>query len=374
MQRGNGPDGDPGGEHDARGPTIFAYVRDRPPPDGSGSNPFEEPLPDDPQHEPGKIGFAPGLVDRIGFDDNAEAAADRCYRALAAVARRPASSEAYDHFVDLVRANALPTFIDPFIARVAAAAALSRRRVHEIARRLATQGRDRMSVKVGIALLGFAGTASDLEVLMTLGRHAEFTSWVGASLANLLDDPEPSLWELAKTTQGWGQTAMIRQLTSTARPEIRSWILREGITFWTQEEVAYLAATNCHLVEELRVEEPDEPLWRGAGRILETLIECRQYRSHLDIDDYLDARESGPPLCPTRGARGAEPRHVSAPRDDRRLPRGPPSDVPHALRRSCEPTTAGQMERARPPRDRDLGPLDAPPTAMASTRRRVAAV
>jgi hypothetical protein len=290
MHRGEGSDG---GKQvrSSSDPSIFEYIRNRPPPAGSALDPFRERLPDEPEHEPGHIGIASGLVDEIGIDEDGEQTAASCFQALAAVAQHP-SRKRFEQFVELVGSKRLPTFIDPFIARVAAAPALSRRRVHRIARRLTTEGRERTTVKVGIALLGLTGTQTDVDVLMTLGRHPEFTSWVGASLARLLDDPEPQLWELARTTCGWGQIAMIRQLASTERPQIRSWILREGITFWTETKVAYLAATSCRLVEELRTEVPDEPLWQGAGRILESLIECRGYRNRPDIDDYLDGPEA----------------------------------------------------------------------------------
>jgi hypothetical protein len=47
------------------------------------------------------------------------------------------------------------------------------------------------------------------------------------AITNAFGSRDDGLWELAKVTEGWGRIALVRQLASTQRPEIKAWILRE---------------------------------------------------------------------------------------------------------------------------------------------------
>lgn len=249
-------------------------------------------LPDEPEPEPGSITFAPGLMDQIlelGSPSSSEEAAARAFHLLEDAVKDPSSSDAYDRLHEELRANDLLGFLDPLIRRVFQSR-LRRSDVRRIALPLATRSNDRMSVKVGIALLGLCATLEDRPTLLTLGRHEEFTHYVGVTFTTAFPDPEPALWDLAKVVEHWGRAALVRQLASTRDPEIKAWIVREGVPHVS--DVALIAATAGGLVDELKTAEIDETLCLSAGRILSTLIEDRPYPESDDIDDYEDGPEA----------------------------------------------------------------------------------
>lgn len=63
--------------------------------------------------------------------------------------------------------------------------------LHAIGHWLATGAADRSAVKVGIALLGITCRPKDRQLLLTLGRHDEFTECVTMALKNGEDDVQP---------------------------------------------------------------------------------------------------------------------------------------------------------------------------------------
>jgi hypothetical protein len=272
--------------------SIYQHILAHVPSDGPGLLEGGDVLPDEPEREPGDIGFAPGLLDEVlepGSAVSSERTAAASFRLIEAVMREPSEPERYDELLEDLRTNDLLGFLDPLIARVYQAG-FSRDAVRELALRLTTRSGDRIPVKVGIALLGLCAKEEDRPILLTLGRHEEFTHYVGVTLTHAFDDPEPLLWELAKAVQDWGRINMVRQLAETGSPEIKAWILREGCHIdLIGGELAYLGATAGELVAELRADEIDDALYLAAGRILSKLIEARPYDSQ-DIDDY----ENGP--------------------------------------------------------------------------------
>lgn len=148
-------------------------------------------------------------------------------------------------------------------------------------------------MKVGICMLGLCARHKDRWILITLGRHEEFSHYVGIALTNALADPERSLWELAKVVDGWGHVAFVEQLAGTTDPEIKAWIVRDGFTTSGHEtDLAPIAATTGELARELRAEEIDDELYRSAGGILVAMIRARVFEHQEDIADYEDGPEA----------------------------------------------------------------------------------
>ena len=224
-------------------------------------------------------------------------------------------------------------YVDQLLEAVVTDGHLDAKRTHAIAHWLATRAADREPVKCAIALLGVCRSVDDRDLLLTLGRHEEFTLFVSVALRNLGDDPELSVWALACLVTGWGRIQIIERLTDTKDEQIKAWLLREGYKNNILYEYTALAcAKTGDLLSALRVAEPDEKLLNGAGAILASLISghggpvegieaypdgaeaTELYLSHLqtralDLQGFIDVNridqflreESGPAKDPALG-------------------------------------------------------------------------
>ena len=121
--------------------------------------------------------------------------------------------------------------------------------------RLACKTDKRELVKTGIALLGQFGDKSDADVLLTLGRHEEFTFFAAPALRALLgaDGVNDALLPLAEQVDGWGKTAILYELNysleGSAAPE---YLLRRGCANRLGPALnANLCATKGQLAERL---------------------------------------------------------------------------------------------------------------------------
>jgi hypothetical protein len=161
--------------------------------------------------------------------------------------------------------------------------------VRSVALRLVMESTDRLPVKVGIALMGICARRQDERILLTIARHPEFTDYAGMAITNAFGSRDDVLWELAKVAEGWGRIALVRQLASTQRPEIKPWILREaGRDYMLLLGASLVAAETGDLRKELSADEIDDELCVAAGAILQMLIENRPYEARDSIDDYID--------------------------------------------------------------------------------------
>jgi hypothetical protein len=187
---------------------------------------------------------------------------------------------ARDALYDELRDGRVLAFVDELLARIEDA-----RVHHDLASWLVRQGEHREPVKFGMALLGRAATAEDLDVLRVLGRHEEFTLYAAVALARQADDPEGELWRLARGVDGWGRVHVIERLAGTERPDIKGWLLRGGFRNSVMDEyTAYTAATTGDLAAAL--EGPVDPeLLAGAVGILRALLAGGPAE---DIGDYAD--------------------------------------------------------------------------------------
>jgi hypothetical protein len=272
--------------------SIYDHVLAHIPEDGPGLLPGGTRLPDDPEPDPSGeviIGFAPGLVDEIleqGTEVANEQAAGASFRLIQDVLRYPSATGPYEALIEDLCGKENLGFLDPLVSQVYHAG-FGRQEIRDLALGLATRSSDRTPVKVGIVLLGLCATIEDREILLSLGRHEEFTHYVGVALTNAFEDAEPLLWELAKVVESWGRINLVRQLASTRSPEIKAWILREGFKGLIGMELAYVAATSGELAAALRAEEIDDAVYMAAGRSLMNLIAARPFKRQ-DIDDYAD--------------------------------------------------------------------------------------
>ena len=93
---------------------------------------------------------------------------------------------------------------NPIIEALVGSDRLNHERLYEMAYSFVTEAPDREPVKFGIGILGLYRDPENEPIFQTIGRHEEFTLYCGVALSNLSDDPEPSLWTLARDVNGWG--------------------------------------------------------------------------------------------------------------------------------------------------------------------------
>lgn len=238
-------------------------------------------LPDDKILRDGnRISWAPGAFDGVfGHHAGNNEAADVAKKILAslrALARKTNDERAASLYSLLSEHPAL-TYADQLLEAMVAAADLDVGRLHSISRWLATNAADREPVKCGIALMGIVQRDEDRDLLLTLGRHDEFTLFVAVALKNRGDDAELTLWALANLVDGWGRIQIIERLSETKDEKIKAWMLREGYKNSIMEEyTALICARTGDLLAALRQTEPDEKLLKGAGSLLTALIGGRE--------------------------------------------------------------------------------------------------
>jgi len=185
---------------------------------------------------------------------------------------------------DLLLEYRAVSYVDELIEELNLREDMDKDRLGAVGRWLLTRAPDREAVKVGQSLLGIAAEPEDRALFMTVGRHDEFTLFSAVALENSFSNPEPSLWELARGAHGWGRIQAVWRLAGTSKTHIRAWLLREGFRNSVMNEyLAYTCATSGKLDEALAGPSVDDELIRGAGEILEALINGGPAES---IDDY----------------------------------------------------------------------------------------
>ena len=246
-----------------------------------------ETLPDEPPDE-GGLRWAPGALDGVtthhaGVSGD-DAKVDEILRLIGQAAKRGASeTEAIEVALAAVDPVAI---VDPLLQRLPGSK-ISPADVESVGRRLATTAGSRNAVKLGIAMLGVLSSRSNRDLLMTLGRHDEFTLYSAVALARTEPDPDGALWYLARLVDGWGRIHLVERLRDTSRPEIQDWILRDGFRNAVMDEyLAYIAATTGGLTRALERDQPDDEVLKAACDIIGALISGGPAE---DIDDYADA-------------------------------------------------------------------------------------
>ncbi len=161
-----------------------------------------------------------------------------------------------------------------------------------LARWLARKAPDPIAVRYAIALLGQYGEADDADLILTLGRHEEFTVTCATALCKLLgsEQAQTAMWNLARRVHGWGRIHIVRRLAGTGCPEIQQWLLRDG--YRNRYNANYLAcrcAIGGKLLEALQSGAVDERLLTGAADILHALLSAGlDGRPSRHMHDYPD--------------------------------------------------------------------------------------
>jgi hypothetical protein len=199
------------------------------------------------------------------------------------------SLDAKTELYPILQEDGLVGLIDPTLQKMVEAELSIQPYLHNYARWLAFESPDRGAVKLGIAILGLIQDREDMDRILTLGKHEEFTLFAAVALTNAARDPETQLWELAQFVDGWGKIHIVERLSGTHNPEIKKWLLREGYqNSIMYEYLAYTCAVNGELKKELSEPSVDKELLRGAGDIIEALINGGPAEN---IDDYEDGAE-----------------------------------------------------------------------------------
>jgi hypothetical protein len=234
-------------------------------------------------------GALDGVVSHHIGNGDPQVIAGLILKALAALTQKDTSDRANALYSLLTTHSALE-YVDGLLPMIAKSTTLRRDRVQAVARWLATGAADREAVKAAIAILGVVSSGEDREVLITLGKHEEFTLFAVVALGHSEEDPEPLLWEVARCVTGWGRIHSVKRLAATHDDRIKSWLLREGFRNDIMDEyTALVCAKGGDLVSALRAGHPDPAVLKGAGAILAALIRGGPAE---DVESYSDGPEA----------------------------------------------------------------------------------
>ncbi|HXU34122.1 MAG TPA: hypothetical protein VN851_26410 [Thermoanaerobaculia bacterium] len=275
--------------------SIYDHVRAHLVPGRPGLAEGGEALPDESRlAAAGGLRWAAGALDgtfaQHGGAGVDEAVAESLHEALVALGERATAQALADLYDLMLRHSALES-VDALNGRIVRGG-IDPSKLHSIARFFATRAPDREPVKLAIAWLGLLRGGDDDELLGALARHEEFTLYAAVALANRLEDPERTLFSLARQVEGWGRIHLIERLADSESPEVRRWLLREG--FRNKIDLGYtvlIAARTGQLREELERGSPDPELFVAAGEILSALIDGRDGPSG-SMDDYEEGADA----------------------------------------------------------------------------------
>lgn len=261
-------------------PSIYEHILSHIRPGEPGLGEEGDRLPDDERvRGEFEFGWAPGALDGAfghhGGGADAEQAARKVLEALRALTEKTTDGRAQALYSPLLGHPALE-YVDQLLPGIAEDVGFDAERLHAVARWLATGAADREPVKCAVALLGLFQDGEDRDLLLTLGRHEEFTLYAAVALQNSEEDSEISLWALACLVTGWGRVQIIERLAETGDEQIKAWMLREGYRNDIMDEyTALICVRTGDLLGALGRPAPDEKLLKGAGSLLSTLIRGR---------------------------------------------------------------------------------------------------
>ncbi|MNO79640.1 hypothetical protein D3C76_708170 [compost metagenome] len=174
---------------------------------------------------------------------------------------------------------------------------------------MAEHAAHRNVVKFGIAMLGLFQNEQEKDLLLTLGRHEEFTLYAAVAIHNGMEDSNQVLFELAQHVHGWGKIHIVERL-EPASQEIKDWLLRQGYHNSVMNEyLACICARNGGLQEALSADRVDSSLFDGATDIIEALLNGGPAEN---IDDYEHAPQVLSDYVRLTGEIGTAAKHLSA--------------------------------------------------------------
>lgn len=236
--------------------------------------------------------WVPGGMDGAfgyhGHPGNNEKAAQKIAGLIRAISKKNGLADKIALYNMLSEDNIMD-FIDPAMEKIIAAEPPVYPHLHNYARWLAFESPDRGPVKFGIALLGLIRDNSDINKVITLGKHEEFTLFSAVAITNSLDNSEQVLWELAKCVDGWGRIHLVERLANTKDRAIKKWLLREGYKNSVMYEyLAYTCAVAGDLISELSMPSVAADVLSAAGDLIVALMNGGPAKN---IDQYEDGAE-----------------------------------------------------------------------------------
>lgn len=204
------------------------------------------------------------------------------------------------HLARLLSRGPVLGVLDDVLAEVVARGELQPDRFHRLAMFLIREAPERELVKLGIGMLGVLVGCDEREVLLTIGRHEEFTLFAAVALAATLERPQVSLWALAKGARAWGRIHAVERLAESlsADPDpgelgaqtfesIRAWLVREGYRNAVMDDYLALTCARAGRLEQaLAADIVDDALLDGAAGILAALLRAGPAEH---IEDYGEA-------------------------------------------------------------------------------------
>ncbi|WP_047419556.1 hypothetical protein [Cellulophaga sp. Hel_I_12] len=233
-------------------------------------------LPDE-KKEDENIRFAPGLMDAMfGADDSGDSKKRivELTKHLKKIAKNGDKISEQEFYRLITENEGVIGIIDEFLQTVANEALSIKPYLFNYAKDLATKTNKRNAVKFGIAILGLCQNKSILNDIKILGLHDEFTVYSSIAIANLSDNAENDLWELARKVDGWGKIQLVDRLANPESSEpIKDWLISDGYkNNIMYEYLAYTCAVNGELHKKIESGKIEHKLYKSASDIIEALI------------------------------------------------------------------------------------------------------
>ncbi|MFC9778393.1 limonene hydroxylase [Paenibacillus chitinolyticus] len=260
--------------------SIYSYIKEQ------GSD-IDGTLPDDEEFwAGGKLRWVAGGLDGAFGHHAAAGVADEevsgLVSLLAKQTRKPTNTKRKEIYQKLIKEDIIGQ-IDNVLNEIRRNPAIQAAPLFNEAQWFAEHAAHRNAVKFGIALLGLFQNEQLKDLLMTLGRHDEFTLYAAVAIQNGMENSNEILFELAKNVNGWGKIHLVERLEPNT-PEIKAWLLRHGCQNSVMNEyLACICARNGELHEAISVDRVDRDLFEGATDIIQALLYGGPAE---DIDDY----------------------------------------------------------------------------------------
>ncbi len=266
--------------------SIYNYIKRNLNSEGKLPIEYEE-LPDSTEFYEGKpIRWVSGAMDGVmghhagsGEEKDKIIGISKLLRQQVAKPSNATRRETYIAFMD----DGILGYIDPLLELLSKQSDLNLQVLYDEAKWFAKEGAHRGVVKMGIAILGLFNCEKEEELLMTLGKHEEFTLFVSVAIKNGSTDSNQKLFKLAKCVHGWGKIHLVERLEANTE-EIKDWLRKHGCyNSIMSEYLAYTCAVKGNLKDALESQCIDYELYKGAGTIIAALIAGGPAE---DIDDY----------------------------------------------------------------------------------------
>lgn len=238
-----------------------------------------------------KVRFAPGLMDAMFGADDSDDSKKRIAelsKHLKKVATKGDKISEQEFYQVVTENEGVIGIIDEFLQTIVKQPLPTQPYLFNFAKDLATKTGKRNAVKFGIAILGLCQDKSVLNDIKILGLHDEFTLYSTIAIANLSDNVENDLWELAQKVDGWGKIQLVDRL---AKPEltqpIKDWLIYEGYkNNIMYEYLAYTCAVNGELHKKLETEQIEHKLFKSTSDIIEALIVEHSPSEYINAYSY----------------------------------------------------------------------------------------